>query len=188
MKHGNVEFPDGIGFKCLHCGSCCKAHPSDVNAEEQAKIESLGLIDFLEGKIGDVTRRIRAKDDGSCFFLNKDNNCAIYDARPAACKLEPLTIVDYDYENNRIELDVNPAAICVSPFSCKGLSSDGKLSIEDMAKAAQTTVNEFLEFFSRQKGLPVTSKEVAFLTRKHFKESYLMVIHIAEILNQLSSQ
>jgi Fe-S-cluster containining protein len=188
MKKQTVDFPDGLNFKCRHCGSCCKAHPSDVNVEEQAKIESVGFIDFLEGNIGDVTRRIRAKDDGSCFFLNKDNNCVIYDARPAACKLEPLTIVDYDYEKNRIELDVNPAAICDSLFSCKGLSSGGKLSIEDMTKAAQTTLNEFLEFFSRQKGLPVTSKEVAFLTSKHFKESYLMVVRIAEIVNQLSSQ
>ena len=165
-----------------------QAHPSDVNSEEQAKIEALGFNDFVEGKIGDVTRRIRAKDDGSCIFLNKDNDCAIYNARPAACRLEPLTIVDYDYENNRIELDVNPAAICISPFSCKGLSSDGKLPVEDIAKAAQTTVNEFLEFFSRQKRVPITNKEVASLTRKHFKESYLTVVRIAELLNQLSSQ
>jgi len=186
MKHGNVEFPDGIGFKCVNCGSCCRAHPSDVNAEEQKKIESLGFTDFLEGNIGGVTRRIRAKDDGSCFFLTKDNRCAIYDARPTACKLEPLMITDYDYENNKIKLDVNPAALCDPSLSCKGLSRGCKMPEGDMGEAAQTTIQEALESFSRQKGLPVTSKEVAFLTRQHFIQAYIIASAFAEAASKLS--
>ena len=127
MKHVNVEFPDGIGFKCKYCGSCCKANSSDVNANDQRMIAAKGFIDFLEGKVGDITRRIRKKDDGSCWFLTKGNKCAIYDVRPAACILEPLIISDYDYENNKIELDINPAALVDSQFFCKGISVQGKL-------------------------------------------------------------
>lgn len=186
MNHNDVEFPDGIGFKCMHCGSCCRAHPSDANAEEQKKIEDLGFTDFLQGHAGEVTRRIRAKDDESCFFLKKDNKCAIYNARPAACKLEPLMITDYDYENNKIKLDINPAAICDPALSYKRLSHGGKMLKGDIEEAAQTTIQEVLESFSRQKGLPVTSKEVALLTRQHFIQAYIIASAFAEAVSKLS--
>jgi Fe-S-cluster containining protein len=185
MNYDNVEFPDRIGFQCISCGSCCKVHPSDVNTQEQKKIEAKGFTDFLEGSEGDVTRRIRAKDDESCFFLTKDNRCAIYDARPAACKLEPFMITDYDYENNKIKLDINPAAICDPSLSCKGLSPSGKMPKGDIGEAAQTTIQEALESFSKQKGLPVTSKEVAFLTRQYFIQAYIIASAFAEAVSKL---
>ena len=177
-----------MGFKCKNCGACCKAHPSDVNAQEQKDIEAKGFTDFLEGQEGDVTRRIRAKNDNSCFFLSKENKCAIYDVRPAACKLEPLMITDYDYEKNQIRLDINPAALCDPSLSCKGLSSGGKMPEADMREAAQTTIKEALESFSRQKGLPVTSREVAFLTRQHFIQAYIIASAFAEAVSRLSSE
>jgi len=180
MKHDNVEFPDGIGFHCVSCGSCCKAHPSDVNAQEQKKIEEMGFTDFFEDSDRNVTRRIRAKNDGSCFFLSKENKCAIYDARPAACRLEPLMISDYDYENNKIKLELNPASFCDPSLSCKGISPSGKMPAEDMSEAAQIIVQEALESFSKQKGLPVTSKEVGFLTRQYFIQAYIIASAFAE--------
>jgi Fe-S-cluster containining protein len=186
MAHYNVEFPAGIGFQCVNCGFCCKAHPSDVNAQEQKKIEAKGFTDFLEGSDGDVTRRIRAKEDGSCLFLSKNNRCAIYDARPAACKLEPLMVTDYDYENKKIKLDINPAALCDPSLSCRGISHSGKIPEGDIGEAAQTTIQEALESFSRQKGLPVTSKEVAFLTRQYFIQKYIIASAFAEAVNRLS--
>jgi Fe-S-cluster containining protein len=183
MKYVNVEFPKGIGFQCRNCGSCCKAHPSDVNVEEQKKIEALGFTDFLEGNIGDVTRRIRAKNDQSCFFLKEDNHCAIYEARPAACKLEPLLIVDYDYENNKIRLDTNPAVVCDPALSCKGLIRGGKITeekMEEIKEAAQITIQESLESSSRQTGLPITSKKVASLTRQRFIQAQIIASAFAE--------
>jgi Fe-S-cluster containining protein len=186
MKYGNVEFPEGIGFKCVHCGSCCKANSSDVNTDEQRMIEAKGFTDFLEGKVGDITRRIRKKDDGSCLFLTKDNTCAIYDIRPAACRLEPLIISDYDYENNTIELDINPAALVDSQFFCKGISVQEKVPVEEIAKAAQTSVQEALEYFLRLKGLSITNKEVASLTRQHFIQDYMITSRLAEAVSKLS--
>jgi len=186
MTKQTVDFPDGLSFKCMHCGSCCKAHPSDANVQEQKKIEAKGFTDFLEGSEGDVTRRIRAKNDNSCLFLSKENKCAIYDVRPAACKLEPLMITDYDYENNKIKLDINPAVLCDSSLSCKGLSYGDKMSEEEMGEAARTTIREALESFSRQKGLPVTSKEIAFLTRQYFIQTYIIASAFAEAVSRLS--
>jgi Fe-S-cluster containining protein len=185
MKYDNVDFPEGIDFQCMSCGFCCKTHPSDANTQEQKKIEALGFTNFLEGSDGHVTRRIRGKKDGSCFFLSKDNKCTIYDARPAACKLEPLVITDYDYENNKIKLGINPAALCDPSRSCKGLSLSSKMSKEEIAEAAQTTIQEALESFSRQKGLPPTSKEVAFLTRQYFIQTNIIAIAFAEAASRL---
>ena len=64
MKYENVVFPDGIGFKCKHCGFCCRYIPGDVNAEEQRKIEAKGFTDFSETP--DITglRLIRRKNNG----------------------------------------------------------------------------------------------------------------------------
>ena len=170
----------------MHCGSCCKANSSDVNTNEQKMIEAKGITDFLEGNTGDITRRIRKKDDGNCLFLTKGNTCAIYDIRPAACRLEPLIISDYDYENNKIELDINPAGLFDPQLSCKGISVQEKLPAEEIAKAAQTTVQEALEYFSRLKGLSITSKEVASLARQHFIQHYILISSLAEAVRKLS--
>jgi hypothetical protein len=56
----------------------------------------------------------------------------------------------------------------------------------DMGEAAQTTIQEALESFSRQKGLPVTSKEVAFLTRQYFIQAYIIAGAFGEAVSRLS--
>ncbi len=98
--------------------------PPDVNKAEQKQIEAKGFKDFLERPDETGIDWIRRKKDNSCFFLTKNNTCAIYEVRPAICKLEPFTIVDYDYEKNLIELELN------FPFSscCAGICEDEKLA------------------------------------------------------------
>jgi hypothetical protein len=95
-------------------------------------------------------------------------------------------VTDYDYKNNKIKLDINPAALCDPSLSCKGLSPGGKTPEGDMGEAAQTIIQEALESFSRQKGLPVTSKEVASLTRKYFIQQYIIASAFAEAVSRLS--
>ena len=72
--------------------------PPDVNTAEQKQIEAKGFTDFLDRPDKTGIAWIRRKKDGSCFFLTKNNKCAIYEVRPAVCRLEPFTITDYDYE------------------------------------------------------------------------------------------
>ena len=99
--------------------------PPDVSKAEQKLIEVKGFKDFLERPDETWIDWIRRKKDDSCFFLKNNNKCAIYDVRPAICRLEPFTIVDYDYENNRIELELN------FPFSscCVGIYNEETLPV-----------------------------------------------------------
>ncbi len=52
-------------FPCTSCGACCK------------RVKHL-----------DPYWPLRADD--ACYFLNPDNTCAIYDARPEVCRVEEM--------------------------------------------------------------------------------------------------
>lgn len=135
--------------------------PPDVNKTEQKQIEAKGFKDFLERPDETGISWIRRKGDDSCFFLTKNNKCAIYEVRPAICRLEPFTIVDYDYENNKIELALN------FPFSscCIGTCEEEAVTAEEIAKAAQTLVQKILALTAKDLNLPITDKKVKSETR-----------------------
>jgi Fe-S-cluster containining protein len=101
-------------------------------------------------------RWIRRKKDGSCFFL-ENNKCKIYHVRPAICRLEPFTIIDYNYPQKRIELDLNFPTSC----GCFGVNEGGALPIEEIAKAAQAVVKKILALTARDLDLLVSDKRVA---------------------------
>jgi Fe-S-cluster containining protein len=119
-------------------------------------------MDFLEAPNDPGNRNIRRKKDGSCFFLTEENTCKIQDIKPAICILEPFIISDYDCKTKRIFLDLNP----VATSNCKGIFTGKIIAPEEMGKAAQTIVREFLELVAEKKGLPVTDKKVASLAKK----------------------
>ena len=135
--------------------------PPDVNKAEQKQIEAKGFRDFLDRPDETGILWIRRKKDDSCFFLTKDNKCAIYAVRPAICRLEPFTIVDYDYEKNKIELELN------FPFSscCIGICEEETLPKEEIAKAAQVLVQKILALTAKDLDLPITDKRVCAETR-----------------------
>ena len=135
--------------------------PPDVNKAEQKQIEAKGFKDFLDRPDETGIAWIRRKKDDSCFFLTKNNNCAIYEVRPAVCRLEPFTITDYDYEKNRIELELNfPFSAC-----CIGTLEEKTLPVEEIGKAAQTLVQKILALTAKDLNLPVTDKRVYSETR-----------------------
>ena len=134
--------------------------PPDINKTEQKKIESKGFKDFMEPLDETGIRWIRRKKDHGCFFYT-NHKCAIYDVRPAICRLEPFTIVDYDYENNKIELELNfPFACC-----CPGVNDQESLALEEIAKAAQSLVQRILALTAKDMDLPVSEKRVHAETR-----------------------
>lgn len=135
--------------------------PPDVSKTEQKQIEAKGFKDFLEHPDESGIRWIRRKNDESCFFLGKDNKCVVYEVRPSVCRLEPFTIVDYDYENNRIELELN------FPFSscCSGICEKERLPTEEIAEAAQILVQKILALTAKDLDLPVADKRVLAETR-----------------------
>jgi Fe-S-cluster containining protein len=131
--------------------------PPDVDASEQKQIKAKGVKNFLDRPDETGTRWIRKKKDESCFFLGEDNRCNIYNVRPATCRLEPFTIVDYDFENNRIELELNFPAAC----GCEGIFEGEPLNVEAIGKAAQVIVQKILAMAAKDLGLPTTDKKVA---------------------------
>lgn len=135
--------------------------PPDVNKAEQKQIEAKGFSDFLERPDETGIRWIRRQKDGSCCFLAKDNKCVIYSVRPSVCRLDPFTIVDYDYERNRIELELNFPASC----GCEGVSDGGTLPVEEIGKAAQMIVRKILALTAKDLGMPQMDPRVASETR-----------------------
>jgi len=133
--------------------------PPDVNKAEQKKIEAKGFKNFFECDETGIAW-IRRKKDDSCFFL-KNDKCSIYAVRPAICRLEPFTIMDYDYEKNKIELELN------FPFSscCIGVCDEETLPVKEIAKAAQILVQKILVLTAKDLDLPVTDKRVHSETR-----------------------
>jgi Fe-S-cluster containining protein len=162
MQYENVIFPDSMGFRCRNCGFCCRDQPSDISLKEQQRIEAKGFVNFLEDPDDAGNRNIRRNEDGSCFFLTKENICKIQDIKPAICMLEPFIITDYDYETKRISLDLNPLAV----KTCKGIFSGEMTASKEIGQAAQAIVNEFLEIVAQKMGLQITDEKVATLTKK----------------------
>jgi Fe-S-cluster containining protein len=126
--------------------------------KEQQRIEAKGFVNFLEAD----SRNIRTKKNGDCFFLTEGNLCKIQDVKPSICVMDPFVITDFNCETNRIFVNLNPLAI----KNCKGIFSGEMIAPEEIGKAAQTIVKEFLEIVAKKTGLPATDKKVTSLTRK----------------------
>jgi len=136
--------------------------PPDISKTEQKRIEAKGFKGFLGDPDENGICWIQRKEDGSCFFLTKENKCAIYPVRPQVCRLEPFTIVDFDYTKNTIELDLNyPFTDC-----CIGACDEkSDPPVQEIGRAAQILVQKILALTANDLGLLVTDKRVLSETR-----------------------
>ena len=167
MPHENVVFPDSAGFICRKCGICCRNQPPDINFKEQKRIQAAGYKNFMQNLSNPQNRNIRRKKDGSCYFFTKQKACKINSIKPSICVLEPFVITDFVHNTNKIFLDLNPCAV----NNCKGITTEEITSKEEIGKAAQTIVSDFLEAVAEKTGLSVNDKKVAFLTRQLLNDS-----------------
>ncbi len=94
----SVWYEDGIRFECHGCGACCTdrgdyAYVFLNRGEEKALARHLGLSvpAFLKRHTqtvdGYVTLKSRKK---RCVFLDEENRCAVYEARPLQCRTWPF--------------------------------------------------------------------------------------------------
>jgi len=135
--------------------------PPDVSKTEQKRIEAKGFTNFLSSPDKNGVRWILRKKDDSCHFLTKDNKCGIYPVRPQVCRMEPFTIMDYDYQNNEIEVDLNfPFACC-----CIGTSEETVVPVEEIRRAAQILIQKLLAITANDLGLSLNDKRVYSETR-----------------------
>ncbi|KAJ1484251.1 hypothetical protein T484DRAFT_1948245 [Baffinella frigidus] len=100
-KTGKVWWEDGISFKCVKCGKCCKrSEPVLVNAKEIAAISELkkvpqadlkkGFIDEDWGSAHILPFCLKRTSGGACIFLDEKGACSIYEARPTQCRTYPF--------------------------------------------------------------------------------------------------
>jgi len=79
---------------CLECANCCKKIPpilNETDVKRAAKFLGMKAVDFKQQYV-----RIDEDEDmvistSPCPFLEADNKCEIYDARPRACREYPHT-------------------------------------------------------------------------------------------------
>ena len=128
-----IFFREDFRFKCRRCAVfCCKLGGPKVSEKDLKRLEAAGYSaeDVLDTTVADRTTQLttrekllKQKPDGSCIFLrynsqDKAYECAIYDLRPAVCRLYP-----FEYERTE------PNAIVLGFIPCcNGLDSrDGAL-------------------------------------------------------------
>ena len=79
---------------CLECANCCRSlgpRITDKDVERLSKALRMKAVDIIQ-------RYLRIDEDNDmvfksmpCPFLGDDNYCAVYDARPKACREYPHT-------------------------------------------------------------------------------------------------
>lgn len=100
-------------FDCLTCANCCKSISpiiTDKDIERISKHLRIRPSVFTEKYIFMDTDGFWAYKQTPCPFLDAENYCAIYDARPKACSEYPHT----DRRNMKQILDItlNNYSIC----------------------------------------------------------------------------
>ncbi|HPD18035.1 MAG TPA: YkgJ family cysteine cluster protein [Candidatus Goldiibacteriota bacterium] len=83
-----------INFKCKKCGNCCKRGFVFIKKDEIKNLSfflEISMKEFIKKYTENVIwlgRVLKFRDDG-CIFLNKDNECIIYEKRPLQCRTFP---------------------------------------------------------------------------------------------------
>lgn len=98
---------------CLSCANCCKTTSPGMHDRDVDR-----LAKFLKMKAADVIQQYMHLDsDGEyvfhsapCPFLDEDNHCTVYSARPLACREYPHTNRKRFYQV--LDLSLKNTAIC----------------------------------------------------------------------------
>jgi len=102
---------------CLDCANCCTSIPPIVSRSDVRRLSKATGI-----KESDFTKQYLRRDEDDdwvintspCPFLEEDNKCSVYDARPKACRKYPHT--DADEFRNNLGLHADNAHYCPAVF------------------------------------------------------------------------
>ena len=100
---------DFENYPCTKCGACCrKFYVSSYNNFTRH---------ILNKELGEDLPPLPTKEDGSCYHLQEDNTCGIYDSRPVICRLtkdtpflgansmqEKLGYSDLEYHDSLVDM------------------------------------------------------------------------------------
>lgn len=103
---------------CLACANCCKNHSPTFKTTDIKRISRylrLRESDFIETFLKVDEDNDYVLRQTPCAFLNADNTCQIYDARPGDCARYPYT--DSDVLVKRKQLTLANSMVCPAVFS-----------------------------------------------------------------------
>jgi uncharacterized protein len=97
---------------CLACGNCCKTTSPmflDSDIERLARYLKMRPSVFAEKYLMLDADGFQVLKSSPCAFLGADNYCAVYEARPKACREYPHTnrrrmsqLLSLTYENTKV--------------------------------------------------------------------------------------
>ena len=99
-------------INCMECANCCKTtspifYQTDI--ERTAKALRMKPADFIEKYLRIDEDKDFVVKSSPCAFLETDNSCSVYEARPKACREYPHTnrkkmvqIMDLTHKNTLV--------------------------------------------------------------------------------------
>jgi len=144
-----------VRFKCLRCGRCCSDASTvvTVTATDIARIanflgltedELLSVLGFYQ--LGEetpadqvdkmVTKPIMTErgsafvgllkgEGGRCVYLNEENECSIYPARPTVCRTFPFTFTAVKRIKGGVDYTIKIGITSKGREYCPGLNASG---------------------------------------------------------------
>lgn len=80
-KATGLEFAEFLNYTKLKPKTIAECKNDKLNSEGRLRFSMISNNSIL---------RMRMKSNGKCIFLNKKNQCAIYECRPNICKMYPF--------------------------------------------------------------------------------------------------
>ena len=115
---------------CTTCGNCCRVLKTTLGKEDIDRIAHhlhMSVEDFIEEYITKNTEGKYELKHVPCSFLQKDNNCKIYEVRPEECRGYPY--LDKDVTTRCIQFFAN-AEVCPIVFNV--LENAKEVFLEDI--------------------------------------------------------
>lgn len=98
----NLNGDETLPFSCTGCGKCCKTKgevyfsPSEL--KKAASHLDVSISEFKQKYVAlessdkeeDQWVMLKNNEEGGCIFLNEENQCGIYEARPLQCSTYPF--------------------------------------------------------------------------------------------------
>jgi Fe-S-cluster containining protein len=104
-------------INCLDCANCCKNHSPTFKTPDIKRISKhLGIkeSDLIETYLKLDEDNDFVLKQSPCTFLEPDNTCRIYDARPSDCARYPYT--DEDVFVKRKSLTIINSGVCPAVY------------------------------------------------------------------------
>jgi len=184
------DAPASLPFDCTGCGKCCKVQGTVVMSHKEvvlaAKLLNISVHRFKvlyveeeqempqDGSIGWVKLRDKgAADNSACIFLNDNNQCNIYEARPLQCLSYPFwpsIMASRKSWNEEVVLSGDPPEE-ISTINGKYWTPQ-KGGCEGMSIIEDPTHESFTNTSSENDGVPVQDAQVALEMYVRYRKAY----------------